>query len=357
MLARRLVSIAAAAAVAISPVAAGPALLFDPANGRILYAEDQDDQWYPASLAKIMTAYLVFEAIRDGKLSLQDKTSVSELAHSQPPSRIGLPVGAEIRVELALQALIVKSANDAAVMLAEAVSGSHEAFVARMNAAAARLRMTRTRFANANGLPAPDQVTTARDLARLTAAVVHDFPVYANLWSMPEMRIGKRRLRNHNALLRNYDGADGMKTGFICDSGFNIVASATRDGHRLVAVVLGEVTGNERSTRAANLLEHGFQTHAWKAMLGAHTLDTLPVAAGAKDAASIRHAVISWACGTGRRVARAKRKRGQVAAAKPALDKAGKDKAGAAKLKAGPDAEAAKSKAAPNSEKAATTRQ
>jgi len=356
MLARRLVSIVTASAVTLSSATAGPALLFDPANGRILYAEDQDDQWYPASLAKIMTAYLVFEAIRDGKLSLQGKVSVSELAHSQAPSRIGLPVGAEISVEMALQALIVKSANDAAVMLAEAVSGSHEAFVARMNVTAARLRMSRTRFANANGLPAPDQVTTARDLARLTAAVVHDFPAYANLWAMPEMRIGKRRLRNHNALLRNYEGADGMKTGFICDSGFNVVASATRDGHRLVAVVLGEVSGNERSTRAANLLEHGFQMRAWKAMFGTHSLDTLPVAADAKGAASIRHAIVSWSCGTGRRaVARAKRKRGQVVASKPAAVKS--DKAGVAKQKTGPNAEAAKSKAGPNAEKATATRQ
>jgi D-alanyl-D-alanine carboxypeptidase len=332
MFARTLVSVLTASAVALSPAGAGPALLFDPADGRILYAEDQDNQWFPASLTKIMTALLVFEAVRDGKLTLQDKITVSELAHSQAPSRIGLPVGAQITVETALQALIVKSANDAAIMLAEAVAGSHEAFVARMNAAAARLGMTRTSFANANGLPAQEQVTTARDLARLTAAVVRDFPVYAHLWSMPEMRIGKRRLRNHNALLQSYEGADGMKTGFICDSGFNLVASATRDGHKLVAVVLGEVTGGERSARAANLLEHGFQTHAWKSMFGMQSLDTLPLAADAKGVTSIRHAVISWACGTGRRrtAAKAKRKR----AAQAAAVKAAKQSKGAAATKA-----------------------
>jgi D-alanyl-D-alanine carboxypeptidase len=332
MFARTLVSVLTASAVALSPAGAGPALLFDPADGRILYAEDQDNQWFPASLTKIMTALLVFEAVRDGKLTLQEKITVSELAHSQAPSRIGLPVGAQITVETALQALIVKSANDAAIMLAEAVAGSHEAFVARMNAAAARLGMTRTSFANANGLPAQEQVTTARDLARLTAAVVRDFPVYAHLWSMPEMRIGKRRLRNHNALLQSYEGADGMKTGFICDSGFNLVASATRDGHKLVAVVLGEVTGGERSARAANLLEHGFQTHAWKSMFGMQSLDTLPLAADAKGVTSIRHAVISWACGTGRRrtVAKAKRKR----AAQAAAVKAAKQSKGAAATKA-----------------------
>ena len=337
MFARTLASIITASAVALTPAAAGPALLFDATNGRILYAEDQDNQWHPASLTKIMTALLVFEAIRDGKLTLETKIGCSELAHSQPPSKVGLPVGAEMTVETALQALILKSANDVAVMLAEAVAGSQEAFVVRMNATAARLGMTRTVFANANGLPAPEQVTTARDLARLTVAVMRDFPAYASMWATVEMRIGKRRLRTHNSLLANYDGADGIKTGFICDSGFNIVASATRDGRRLVAVVLGEVTGRERSTRAANLLEHGFQTHAWKAMFGMESIDTMPVAADAQGVVSIRSAVISWACGTGRRrvLARAKRKRGQAVAAKSKVrsDAADKQKKGTGTVK------------------------
>jgi D-alanyl-D-alanine carboxypeptidase len=342
MLARTLLSIVTASAVALSPATAGPALLFDSADGKILYAEDQDHQWHPASLTKIMTALLVFEAIREGKLTLETKIDCSELAHSQPPSKVGLPVGAEMTVETALHALILKSANDVAVMLAEAVAGSQDAFVARMNATAARLGMTRTVFANANGLPAPEQVTTARDLAKLTQAVMRDYPNYASMWSMVEMRMGKRRLRSHNALLANYDGADGIKTGFICDSGFNIVASATRDGRRLVAVVLGEVTGRERSARAANLLEHGFQAHGWKAMFGMESLDTMPVAADAKGVVSIRHAVISWACGTGRRrvLAKGRGKRAKAAAAKakvPAELPGKQDKVGdAAKAKAKP---------------------
>jgi D-alanyl-D-alanine carboxypeptidase len=316
--ARKVLSVFTAAAVAVSPAMAGPALLFDPANGRIIYAEDQDDQWFPASLTKIMTAYLVFEAIRDGKIGLQDKIKVSELAHSQPPSRLGLPVGAEITVDSALQALIIKSANDAAVMLAEAVAGSQDTFASAMNAAAKRLGMTRSNFVNANGLPAQEQVSTARDLARLTIAVVRDFPNYAHYWAMEEMRLGKRVMRNHNPLLRSYEGTDGMKTGFICDSGFNLVASASRDGRKLVAVVLGETTGGNRSARAANLLEHGFQTLGWKTLFGTDSVDTLPLAADAKSAVSIRQSVISWACGTGRRraVARAKnRKRAVVTAA------------------------------------------
>src|SRR5262245_18976936 len=136
MLTQKLVSIVAAASLLLGPATAGPALLFDVVTGRVFYAEDQDNQWFPASLTKIMTAYLVFEAISSGKLNLHDKISVSELAHSQPPSRLGLPVGAEVTVETALQELIVKSANDAAVMLAEAVAGSHDAFVERMIATA-----------------------------------------------------------------------------------------------------------------------------------------------------------------------------------------------------------------------------
>ena len=317
MLAKTLISLLTASSVAVSSAVAGPALLFDPVNGHVLYAEDQDNQWHPASLTKIMTAYLVFEALREGKLTLRQKIPCSKFAHSQAPSRLGIAVGTEITVELALHALIVKSANDAAIMLAEAIAGSHEAFVARMNAAAARLGMSRTRFANANGLPAPEQVTTARDLARLTAAVLRDFPDQAHLWSMEDMRIGKRRLRSHNSLLRSYDGADGIKTGFICDSGFNVVASATRDGRRLVAVVLGEVTGRERGARASNLLEHGFQTYGWQVLFGTDTLTTMPIAADAKGVQSIRNSVKVRACGyrpKGAVAKRAKRKRARAAA-------------------------------------------
>ena len=323
MLARLTAFALAAALTALStPAAAGPALLLDAADGRILYSEDADNQWHPASLTKIMTAYVTFEALKEGKLTLASKIGCSELASSQSPSKVGLPVGAEMTVETALQALIVKSANDVAVMLAEAVAGSQEAFVERMNATAARLGMTRTKFVNANGLPAPEQVTTARDLARLARAVLRDFPEQAPLWSMLEMRLGKRHLHTHNGLLTNYAGADGMKTGFICDSGFNVVASATRDGHKLIAVVLGEPTGSERTVRAANLLEHGFNTWAWKQLFQSATLDTMPIADDAKGPMTMRQAVISYECGTARRaVAKVHKKKG---AGQVVSEKAGK---------------------------------
>ena len=281
---------------------AGPALLFEVPNGKVLYAENQDDQWHPASLTKIMTAYVVFDALRDGKLTLASKLTCSELASRQPPTKVGLAVGAQMTVEKALQALVIQSANDVAVMLAEGVAGSHEAFVARMNATAARLGMTRTKFVNANGLPDVDQITTARDLAKLARAVWRDYPDHAHLWSLLDVHIGKRHFGTFNGLLVNYAGADGMKTGFTCDSGFNIVASANRDGHKLIAVVLGENTGGQRNLRTTNLLEHGFQTYQWKALFPSASIDDMPLADDAKGPTSIRQTVISWVCGTARRV-------------------------------------------------------
>ena len=281
---------------------AGPALLFEPSNGKVLYAEDADNQWHPASLTKIMTAYVTFEALKQGKLKLTDKVACSLVATLQPPSKVGLQVGAEITVDTALQAVIVKSANDVTVMLAEAVSGNETAFVEKMNATAKRLGMTRTNFVNTNGLPDPGQVTTARDLARLAQAVITEYPEYAHYWALPDMRIGKRRLGSHNALLKTFPGADGLKTGFTCDSGFNVVASATRDGRRLMAVVLGETSGNERAVRAASLLEHGFQTHGWKELFSTQpTLVNLPLDPAAKGVVSMRDAVYSGECGNGRR--------------------------------------------------------
>jgi D-alanyl-D-alanine carboxypeptidase len=181
------------------PAAAGPALLFDASDGKILYAEEMDDQWHPASLTKIMTAYMAFKAIKAGKIRLDDKVICTQLANQQPPSKIGLPIGGELTVELALQALIVKSANDVAVMLAEKISGSELQFVADMNATARELGMTRTQFSNANGLPAFGQVTTARDLAKLARAVSAEFPEYSPYWAMTQMRIGKIRLSSSSA--------------------------------------------------------------------------------------------------------------------------------------------------------------
>jgi len=300
MLARTCGLVALAISVTVGPSAwAGPSLLFDAADGAVLYAEDPDTPWHPASLTKMMTAYVTFVAIQDGTLALETSIGCSKLANGQSPTKLGLPVGATITVETALQALIMKSANDVAVMLAEAVSGSHEAFVDYMNGMAGRLGMTRTKFANANGLPDPNQVTTARDMGKLAAAIVRHFPQYAYMWALREMRVGKQHLHTRNVLLTHYPGADGMKAGFICDSGFNLVASATRANHKLIAVVLGEATVQERSLRAASLLEHGFRTYAWKSLFGAQTLDTMRIDEGAKLTVTKPEKVYSPVCGTG----------------------------------------------------------
>lgn len=317
-----LIALMAGAMLLPRVAAAGPALLFEPASGKVLYTEDQDNLWYPASLTKIMTAYVTFSAVKTGKLKLDDKVACSLVATLQPPSKVGLPVGGELSVEQALQAVIVKSANDVTVMLAEAVAGSETAFVAMMNEAAKKLGMTRTNFVNTNGLPDPGQYTTARDLAKLSRAVLNEFPEYAHYWSMPEVRIGKRRLGSHNALLKTFPGADGLKTGFTCDSGFNVVASATRDGRRLMAVVLGETSGNERAIRAASLLEHGFQSYGWKELFNTTSIDNLALDPAAKPLASVRDTVVSWDCGNGRH-------RANIASRNKAL----KEKVAAAKAK------------------------
>ena len=272
--------------VAANPAAAGPALLMEPSTGLILYAEDADLPWRPASLTKLMTAYIAFEAIRDGKLSPEDTVTCTQHAQSQPPSRLGMPVGAQLKVDLAIKALIVKSANDVAIMLAEKIGGTEENFVAMMNQTAKRLGMTNTHFVNPNGLPlfisenveGPDQsITSARDMAILASMILKEFPQYAEIFAMTEVKIGNRMVTTHNGLLKSYDGADGMKTGFICAAGYNLVGSATRNGRQLVAVVLGENSNSARTIRAAGLFEHGFEIYPWKAVL-APTLATWPVA-------------------------------------------------------------------------------
>jgi D-alanyl-D-alanine carboxypeptidase len=256
-----------------------------------------------------MTAYVVFQAIKAGKVSPSTPLICTKRAASQAPSKLGLAVGGQTTVDMGLKVLIVKSANDVAVMLAEATAGSVEAFVQQMNDTAQRLNMTRTHFVNVNGLPDEGQVTTARDLAKLTRAIIVEFPEYADLFAMPQVQYGKQLIRTHNGLLRTFAGADGMKTGFICNSGFNVVASATRDGRRLVAVVLGEYSVASRTDRAANLLENGFKRYFWKSLFGT-TIDGLAVQASLSD--SPAH-LANDVCGAGR----AKRRRQTAIGTKP----------------------------------------
>jgi D-alanyl-D-alanine carboxypeptidase len=254
--------------MASSGASAGPALVFEPYNGTVFYAEDPDAQWFPASLTKLMTAYVAFQALKAGTVTPDTKLICSKEATEQAPSKLWLKVGESITLDVALKVLIVESANDVAVMIAEGVAGSQEAFVQRMNETAQHLGMTRTNFANVNGLPDERQVTTARDLAKLARAIIIAFPEHADLFTTVQVQVGKQIMRTHNGLLVSLPGADGMKTGFICDSGFNVVASATRDGRKLVAVVLGEQSLATRRVRATDLLENGFKRYFWKSLFG-----------------------------------------------------------------------------------------
>lgn len=270
------------AAVLLTPQAAsaGPALVFEPYNGTIFYAEDPDTLWYPASLTKLMTAYVAFQAIRDGEITLQTPITCSKKATQQAPTKLWLKEGESITLDTALKVLIVKSANDVAVMVAETIAGSEEAFVDRMNEAAKRLGMTNSTFANPHGLPNDGQISTARDLARLARALIIEYPEYAELFTVRQVKVKDKVLRTHNGMLVTLPGADGMKTGFICDSGFNIVVSATRESRKLVAIVLGEPSVASRRVRATDLLENAFKRYFWKSLFGT-SLDGLALQASA----------------------------------------------------------------------------
>jgi D-alanyl-D-alanine carboxypeptidase len=205
-----------------------------------------------------MTAYVTLQAVKDGKLTRDTLLTVSPVAASQSPSKMGFRPGTQVTVDNALKMMLVKSANDMAVVLAEGVGGSIDGFSAMMNQTAQKLGMTQTSYVNPNGLPADGQITSARDLAILARAIIKNLPEYEYYVHIPSIRFGRRTTQNFNKLIGRYPGADGFKTGFICASGYNLVASATRDGRRLIAVVLGASSGTMRSVRAAQLLDRGF---------------------------------------------------------------------------------------------------
>ncbi len=237
-------------------------LLIEAATGKVLDAENATYPWYPASVTKLMTAYTTLRAIKEGKLSLNTLLTVSRNAAAQQPTKMGFKVGTTVTVDNALKMLMVKSANDIAVVLAEGVGGSIAGFADMMNANARRLGMSQSNFVNPNGLPAENHVTSARDLAILARALIQEFPEDDAYWHIHSIQYGKRVMKNYNSLLDRYPGADGMKTGFICASGYNVVASATRNGRRLIAIILGAYSGAVRAQQAAQLLENGFNSGA-----------------------------------------------------------------------------------------------
>ena len=260
------VPLIAALAILAPRVAQAEALLVVEADtGKVLQADNATYPWYPASVTKLMTAYVTLKAVKDGRMSLDTLLTVSPVAASQSPSKMGFRPGTQLTVDNALKMMLVKSANDMAVVLAEGVGGSIDGFSAQMNQTAQRLGMTQTSYVNPNGLPADGQITSARDLAILARAIIRDLPEYEYFVHIPSIRYGRKVTQNFNKLIGRYPGADGFKTGFICASGYNLVASATRNGKRLIAVVLGASSGQMRAVRAAQLLERGFANNslAW----------------------------------------------------------------------------------------------
>ncbi len=243
---------------AYAEVNTGPSLLFDAKTGEVFNQDRAGEPWYPASLTKLMTAYVIFKRIKEGKLRMDQEIIISELAHSQPPSKLGIPTGKTVTVDFALQAMLVYSANDMAYVLAEGASGSIASFARDMNAVAHDLGLQATHFVNPNGLPDPRQITSARDIGIIAALLINEFPEHAHYFKQEFVAVGKRKLSNHNSLIRIMPEAVGMKTGFICSSGYNLVGSAVKDGRQLISVVLGARNGGQRAVLSKKMLLSGF---------------------------------------------------------------------------------------------------
>lgn len=251
-----LTSAAVTSAEALAAKAAS--IVVDARTGEVLHEQDADAIAHPASLTKMMTLYLTFDALDDGRLTLDQALPVSSWAESMSPTKLGLRAGSTLRVETAILSLVTKSANDAAVVLAEALGGSESRFAEMMTRKARELGMRRTLFRNASGLPNMEQVTTARDFSLLSRAMLADHPKYYPYFSRRAFVYGGRPMANHNRLMSRYEGMDGIKTGYTVASGFNLAASATRDGRRLVGVVLGGKSAVTRDNRMAALLDQAF---------------------------------------------------------------------------------------------------
>jgi D-alanyl-D-alanine carboxypeptidase len=276
------------AATALPAVAQSPVLVVDASTGQVLISEDATRPWKPASTTKMMTTFVALRAVQSGRLTLDTPLIASANAARQKPSKIGIRPGQEITLDNALKILMVKSANDLAVVIAESVGGSVDGFSAMMNAEARRLGMNESRFSNPHGFDAPGHQSSARDLAILARAMMTEMPQYSDYWGTGAVQLGNRLMYNTNGLMGRYSGASGFKTGFVCASGFNLVSSATRGGRTLIAVVLGASSGGDRTVRSAQLLDQAF------GMWGGNgqTLRTLP-SSGYSSAPNMRGQICS----------------------------------------------------------------
>ncbi|MGR8980800.1 MAG: D-alanyl-D-alanine carboxypeptidase family protein [Gammaproteobacteria bacterium] len=234
------------------------AILIDADSGKVLHEVESSQQWYPASLTKVMTLYMTFEALKNGRIHLYDNLTASNHASRQPTSKLGLRTGENLTVEDAILAVVTRSANDAAVVLAEHLAGSEENFAAKMTEKAHSLGMFDTRFKNATGLPNDWQVTTSRDMAILALKIKHNFPQYYPYFSSHSFYFKGRELRGINKFTAKYPGAEGMKTGYTCGSGFNLIGAAHQNGKNLIGVVLGGMSSSERYQLMMDMMDKGF---------------------------------------------------------------------------------------------------
>ena len=277
------VAVPAAASEHVMPGPGGPiyeAIVVDADTGQVLRELNPDAVTYPASLTKMMTLYLTFEALNQGRLRLDQYLPVSVAAATHAPSRIGLQPGEVVSVRDLILAIVTKSANDAAAVLGEALGGGSEAaFAQLMTQKAQQLGMTRTHYANASGLPDPEQLTTARDIARLALALYHDFPREYRYFSVRQFDFQGEIVNGHDHMLGWYPGADGIKTGFTVASGYNLATSAVQNGHRLIGVILGGRTVRSRDVSMAQMLDLGFSDLAREAVLVAQRQAPAPEAA------------------------------------------------------------------------------
>jgi D-alanyl-D-alanine carboxypeptidase len=255
-----------------SPVLANPTLVIDADSGQVLIESQPTANWYPASVTKLMTVYVALQAVRAGRMTMDTPFVVSQRAANMPASKMGFRPGTQVTLDNALKMLMVKSPNDIAVTVAEGVSGSVEAFADEMNAAGTHLGLKESHFVNPNGLPDARQVSSARDMAMIARALLKEFPEENDIFGIGALQLGNQIITTHNGLIGHYPGADGMKTGFTCAAGFNVVASATHGGRRLIAVVLGSSSARERTAQAAALFDRAFAQ--WSGGLGA--VESLP---------------------------------------------------------------------------------
>ena len=259
---RRLAIALFLALLSLGRAEANPMLLVDMDTFDVLYEQDAGQPWHPASLTKLMTAYVAFEEIAKGTITLETPIVLSRNAINQAPSKSGLPVGSAITLKDALYLMLVKSANDVAVGIAETIGGTEAGFVVKMNDVSARMGLTATHYVNPNGLHNVGQVTSARDLAVLSLYIRQSFPQYMPIFGTQAVQLNGKTLESENKLLTTFAGTTGMKTGFVCASGLNLVATVERNGRRLLAVVLGGSSGRDRNERTAELLLKGLSGSA-----------------------------------------------------------------------------------------------